>query len=145
MSVTLIVDRLNHLSLDEHIERLLRAQTKFREGLYEFIDALKDAKDQLPENTFQNELGLRLGMKKSTLSKWIAMGSSDYLMSKRDQLPPTLFSLYVFTLIEKKYHQYYGEQCFPIMDRLIKNGQITPHSERNDLEVILQEITQRIR
>ena len=31
------------------------------------------------------------------------------------------------------------------MDHLIKNGQITPHSERNDLEVILQEITQRIR
>ena len=31
------------------------------------------------------------------------------------------------------------------MDRLIKNGQITLHSERNDLEDILQEITQRIR
>jgi hypothetical protein len=31
------------------------------------------------------------------------------------------------------------------MDHLIKNGQITPHSERNDLEVILQKITQRIR
>jgi hypothetical protein len=31
------------------------------------------------------------------------------------------------------------------LDRLIKNGQITPHSERSDLEVILQEITQRIR
>jgi hypothetical protein len=145
VNVTLVVDRLNHLSLDEHIERLLRAQTKIREGLYEFIDALKDAKDQLPENTFQNELGSRLGMRKSVLSKWIAIGSSDYLMSKRDQLPPMFSSLYVLTLIEKKYSQHYGEKCFRIMDRLIKNGQITPHSERSDLEVILQEITQRIR
>ena len=145
MNVTLVVDRQNHLTLDEHVERLLRARGKIREGMYDFLDALKDAKNQLSENTFQNELGFRLGMKKSTLSKWLAIASSDYLMSKRDQLPPTLFSLYVFTLIEKKYHHHYGEKYFPIMDRLIKNGQITPHSERSDLEVILQEITQRIR
>ena len=145
MSVTQIADRQNHLTLDEHVKRLLDARAKIREGLWEFIDALKDARDQLSQNTFQNELGNRLEMKKSSLSRWLAIASSDYLMSKRDQLPAAFYSLYVFTLIEKKYHQYYGQKCFPIMDRLIKNGQITPHSERNDLELILQEITQRIR
>ena len=75
MSMTLVVGGQNHLTLDEHVERLLNARTKIREGLYEFIDALKDAHDQLPQNTFQNELGLRLGMRKSVLSKWIAIGS----------------------------------------------------------------------
>ena len=67
MNVALVVDRLNHLTLDEHVERLLRARGKIREGMYDFLDALKDAKNQLSENTFQNELGFRLGMKKSTL------------------------------------------------------------------------------
>jgi len=38
--------------------------------LWEFIDALKDARDQLSSNAFQNELGNRLEMRKSTLSKW---------------------------------------------------------------------------
>ena len=101
MSVTLVVDGLNHLTLDEHVKRLLDARTKIREGFWEFIDALKDARDQLSPNAFQNELGNRLEMRKSTLSKWIAIGSSDYLLSKRDQLPPTFSSLYVLTLIEK--------------------------------------------
>jgi hypothetical protein len=145
VSMTLVVGGQNHLSLDEHVTRLLDARTKIREGLWDFIDALKDARDQLPPNTFQNELGIRLGMKKSSLSQWIAIASSDYLMRKRDDLPPASSSLYVLTLIEKKYLQYYGQKCYPILDRLIKNGQITPHSERSDLEVILQEITQRIR
>ena len=145
MSMTLVVGGQNHLSLDEHVARLLDARTKIREGFWEFIDALKDARDQLPPNTFQNELGIRLGMKKSSLSRWIAIASSDYLTSKRDELPATFYSLYVLTLIEKKYLQHYGQKSISILDRLIKNGQITPHSERSDLEVILQEITQRIR
>ena len=145
MNVRLVVEGQNQPSLDEYVKRLLDARTKIREGLWEFIDALKDAHDQLSPNTFQNELGNRLEMRKSTLSKWIAIESSDYLLSKRDQPPPTFSSLYALTLIEKKYLQHYGQKCFPIMDRLIKNGQITHHSERNDLEVILQEITQRIR
>lgn len=145
MSMTLVVGRENQLTLDEHVQRLLDARTKMRDGLWDFIDALKDAYDQLPPNTFQNELGIRLEMRKSTLSKWIAIGASDYILSKRDNLPPTFTSLYVFTLIEKKYLQHYGQKCFPIMDRLIKSGQVTPRSERSDLEIILQEITQRIR
>ena len=86
MNVALVVDRQNHLTLDEHVERLLDAQTKIREGFWEFIDALKDARDQLSPNAFQNELGNRLEMKKSSLSRWLAIASSDYLMSKRDQL-----------------------------------------------------------
>ena len=40
MSVTQIADRQNHLTLDEHVKRLLDARTKIREGLWEFIDAL---------------------------------------------------------------------------------------------------------
>jgi hypothetical protein len=145
MNVSLVVDRQNHLTLDEHVKRLLTAQTKMREGLWEFIDALKEAQDQLPPNTFQNELGIRLGMKKSVLSKWIAISDSIYLLSKRDQLPPRFSSLYILTLIEKKYLHQYGDQCSKILDRLIENDQITPQTERSGLEEILQEITQRIR
>ena len=93
MSMTLVVGGQNHLSLDEHVARLLNARTKIREGLWDFIDALKDARDQLPPNTFQNELGIRLGMKKSSLSQWISIASSDYLLRKRDHLPPASRSL----------------------------------------------------
>jgi hypothetical protein len=43
VSITLVVGGQNHLSLDEHVARLLDARTKIREGLWEIIDALKDA------------------------------------------------------------------------------------------------------
>jgi hypothetical protein len=116
-----------------------------RESLWQFIDALKDAHDQLPPDMFQNELGARLGMKKSVLSKWIAISNSTYILSKRNQLPPRFSSLYVLTLIEKKYLYQYGDQCSKILDRLIENDQITPNTQCSELEEILQEITQRIR
>lgn len=76
---------------------------------------------------------------------WIAISDSIYLLSKRDQLPPRFSSLYILTLIKKKYPHRYRDQCSKILDRLIENEQITPQTERSGLEKILQEITQRIR
>ena len=145
MNMTLVAEGMNQLTFDQHVQKLLVARTKMRDGLWEFIDALKEAYDQLPPKTFQNELGIRLEMRKSTLSRWISIASSDYLVSKRDKLPAGFYNLYVLTLIEKRYLQHYGEKGFVILDRLIKSGQVTPHSERSDLEIILQKITQRLR
>lgn len=145
MNVILAPQRQNHLTLDDHVQRLLTAQTKMRESFWEFIDALKDAHDQLPESMFQNELGVRLEMKKSALSKWIAICNSDYILSKRDYLPPRLSSLYVLTLIEKKYTYQYGRKGSKTLDRLIENNQINPNTQCIELEEVLREITQRIR
>ena len=145
MIVRLAPQRQNHLTLEAHVQRLLTAQTKMRESFWEFIDALKDAHDQLPEAMFQNELGVRLGMKKSALSKWIAISASNYLLNNREKLPPRLSSLYVLTLIEKKYIFQYGAESSNILDRLIENNQINPNTQCSELEEVLKEITQRIR
>ena len=145
MSFAIVNGGKNNLSLDDHVDRILAAQSRMRVSLYEFIDAIRDAYDQLPQQTFQNELGHRLGMKKSILSKWISIATSDYLRGKRDCTPATFSSLYVLTLIQKKYHKRYGDQSLQKIDRLIESGKITSKSERSDLECILSNITQKIR
>ena len=135
----------NHLSLDEHVARLETARNKMREGFNEFLNALADAYDQLPENTFQNELGIRLGMKKSVLSKWISIVKSDYLMTNRTQLPSVMSSLYTFTLIEKQYEEWYGKKSQLMLGQLFDDGHINGTSERSDLETILSDINETIR
>ena len=135
----------NHLSLDEHVERIENARYKMREGFNEFLDALIDAYDQLPPNTFQNELGERLGMKKSVLSKWISIVKSEYLMSNRHALPSVMSSLYTFTLIEKKYEEWYCNESQLMLGRLFQEGRINGTCEKSDFDNLLAEINETIR
>ena len=44
MSVTLVSGGQNHLTLDEHVERLLNARTKIREGLPDNSVCIADSK-----------------------------------------------------------------------------------------------------
>ena len=135
----------NHLSLDEHIERLESARGKVREGFNEFLNALSDAYDQLPENTFQNELCSRLNMKKSMLSRWVSIVRSNRIMENRANLPSSMFSLYTFTLIEKKYNEWYGNKSELMLSKLFQEGRINASSGRSDIESVLEDINDLIR
>jgi hypothetical protein len=135
----------NHFTLDEHVQRLVFARTKIREGFFEFVDALIVAQEQLPEHTFQNELASRLGMKKWTLSKWMQICNSEYLMTNREHFPSVFSSLYTITLIEKKYQIQYGNDCMDRLDKLLEHEVITSTSERSHIESVLQDIIQKIR
>lgn len=135
----------NHLSLDEHIKRLEQARGKVREGFNEFLNALADAYEQLPENTFQNELCSRLNMKKSMLSRWVSIVRSNHIMENRDRLPSSMFSLYTFTLIEKKYNEWYGKNSQKMLSKLFEEDRINSSSGRSDIELILADINQTIK
>ena len=52
----------NHLNVDEHIERILRAKSKMKEGLIEFVIAMRNAYEQLPDKTFQNEIAQKINI-----------------------------------------------------------------------------------
>jgi hypothetical protein len=139
-----VVEKGN-LTLDEHIKKLEDARKKIKEGFNEWLIALREAYVQLPEGTFQNELGVRLGMRKSILSKWIQIISSNYLMNNRNDLPSTMSGLYTFTLIEKKYKEWYGDNHHSMLNQLFKKNYINPNTEHLTLENILQDIKNLIR
>ena len=136
----------NHLSIQEHINRVLSAKEKMRDGLYEFVNAIKDAYEQLEKNAFQNDLCSKLDMRKTELSKWISISKSEFITSNIQKLPSSFTSLYTITLIEKKYKIKFGEAAhYTKLKNLIKHNEISKYSERSDLELILKRITQEIR
>ena len=114
-----------------------------KEGLIEFVIAMRNAYEQLPDKTFQNEIGKRLDMKKSVLSKWLSISTSDFIVDNLRNLPTSFSSLYTLTLIEKKYKQLFGK--LNELDTLVESKQIHTWTERSDLELILKRITQQIR
>ena len=145
MNNVINIFRANYLSLDEHIENIILARDKMNESLYEFIDAIRMASEQLPPKTFQNELCSKLSMNKSVLSKWISISNSEFIKLNLSNLPTCFSSLYTITLIEKKFQERYKSSPNEEIQYLIKSGRITKQSERIELEEILRRISQDIR
>jgi len=143
MSLTLVSNR-NHLTIEEHITNIIDARENMKEGLYEFIQSIRNANEQLPIKSFQNELGLRLNMKKSVLSKWISIAQSKFIEKHLRKLPPSFSSLYTITLIEKKYIQMYPLNPQHYMCHLIYSRKLSSNSDRHECEVHLKRITQQI-
>lgn len=144
MSLTLLSNQ-NHLTIEEHILKILEARTKMDDGFYSFIESIRDAYEQLPTKSFQNELGERLNMKRSVLSKWVSISRSSFIEKHIRKLPPSLSTLYTITLIEKKYEQMYSTNFTHHMNQLVTDELITITTDRNECELILKRITQDIR
>ena len=144
MSITLVSNR-NSLSLEEHISRIVSARKTLKEGLYQFIFAIRDAYQQLPQNSFQNKLCKKLDIRKSELSRWISISASEFINDNIKKLPPSFSSLYTITLIEKKYAKKYPINYFERLNALIKDKEITSQTNRSELEQILKRVVQLIR
>ena len=114
-----LLSNQNHLTIEEHILKILEARTKMDDGLYSFIESIRDAYEQLPTKSFQNELGERLNMKRSVLSKWVSISRSSFIEQHIRKLPPSLSTLYTITLIEKKYEQMYSTNFTHHMNQLV--------------------------
>ena len=78
----------NSLSLDEHVNRIKTAREKLHTGMFETAHCIADAVEQLDGE--QQELCDKLSMSKGTLSKWISIGSNQFLMNNQKHLPPPI-------------------------------------------------------
>lgn len=76
----------NHLTIDEHVDRIRGALDRARTAVFDLVGAIKDAHDQLGKDVFQSQLAERLGMNPSTLSRWLQIGNSQFLMSQQERL-----------------------------------------------------------
>jgi transcriptional regulator with XRE-family HTH domain len=145
MSDLIEVLQPNTMSLDEHVTRISSALGRVRSSIFELVVAIKSAHDELGGSVFQNELADRLGMNKSTLSRWLQIGNSPSLKQKQDQLPATFSSLYDLARLEKKYVDQYGptdgERRF---GKLIDSGRVGPLSEQADIQALLKDIDEKV-
>lgn len=136
----------NHLSIDQHVDRIRNALDRARSAVFELVDAIKSAHDQLGGDVFQSQLAERLGMSASTLSRWLQIGNSQFLMNQQARLPGTFSSLYDLTRLEKVYVEQYGPtEAERRLAKLLEDGKVKPTSEQSEIQDLLKSIDDRVK
>lgn len=136
----------NRLTIDQHVERIRSALDRARSAIFDLVDTIKTAHDQLGGDVFQSELAERLGMSASTLSRWLQIGNSQFLIAQQARLPSTFSSLYDLTRLEKIYVEQYGPtEAERRLVKLLEDGKVSPTSERSDIQVLLKSIDDRLK
>ena len=127
----------NMMSIDDHIDKINQAKDKVQSGIFEMAEAVTEAVNQLDGR--QIELSERLGMSKGTISKWVSIGSNRRLIKMKEKAPLSFNSLYQLSSLDNHYNKYYGpdvgEKKFL---ELFENEEITPVSQRNDVDKIIR-------
>lgn len=134
------------LTIEEHVDRIKKCLEKTRESIFQTVITIKKCKDDLGDDVFQNEISSRLGMSPSTLNRWLSIGSSQFVLENKENLPSTFSSLYDLTLLEKKYVEFYGEtKSGENLQKLIETGKIGITSYQSDVRELLRSIELKIK
>ncbi len=78
----------------QHVARIEAAFKRASEAYFELVLAIKDARDDLGEVTFQKQLAHQLSISEPTLSKILRIADDPLLLKRHDSLPPTVNTLY---------------------------------------------------
>lgn len=136
----------NQLTIDQHVDRIRNAFDRARSAIFDLVETIKTAHDQLGRDVFQSELAERLGMSPSTLSRWLQIGNSSFLIAQQTRLPSTFSSLYDLTRLEKIYIDQYGPaEAQRRLVKLLEDGKVTPTSEQTDIQALLKSIDDRLK
>jgi hypothetical protein len=81
-------------SVTEHVARIEAALDRAREALFKVIVAVKEARDDLGEETFNKELAHKLSISPAVLSKYLKIAENPFLLKRQESLPPTVNTLY---------------------------------------------------
>jgi transcriptional regulator with XRE-family HTH domain len=135
----------NKMSLDEHVAHIQDALGRAKLAIFEVAGAIRAARDELGDEIVNSELADRLGMSKGTLSKWLRIASSDFILSNQNAVPSTFTSLYNLTQLESQYQQAYSSDAENRLLRLIEQGKITPASEIEEIKSLLDQIKARLK
>ena len=125
----------NQLTFNEHLERIQKLRNSIRKSVLEMANAIKDALDQLEDETFTH-LANELGMGRSTLYKWKDIADSNFLTNNQDALPESFTSLYKIALIEKKVVKVKKTDSLSYLRDYLDKGIINPQMTIEDVNVL---------
>ena len=139
------LSRISDLTIDEHIERIQRCLQRTRDSIFETVVTIKECKEQLGDDVFQNEVSERLGMSPSTLNRWLSIGNCEFIMNNKDNVPSTFSGLYSISRLEKKYNTFYPKDSDSRLQKLIDEDSIQLSSQNNDILELEQRIDSLIK
>ena len=85
--------KLSTHSVSEHVARIEAALDRTREALFKVIVAVKEARDDLGEETFNKELAHQLSIPYATVIKYLKIAADPFLLKRQDSLPATMNTL----------------------------------------------------
>lgn len=130
-----------HFSLEEHVLRIQQSFENLRGSIFEVVSSIRLADEQLGHEVFGTELSEHLGMSPSTLSRWLQIGRSDFLLEHQTKLPTSFSGLYELTRLEKKYVLMFGDtRGHNKLLKLITTGKVNQTSEQQDIQSLLHQI-----
>ena len=134
----------NNLSLEEHVDRIRSAMQSARDAIIEVAEAIRYCSLQMGEEVLKKDVAAQLGISSSTLSKWASIGDSKFILSHRQDVPPTFTGLYFITQIEKKYEEFYEKKAPENLQKLIETGRLNVSSQQADVQGLLKEINAKL-
>jgi hypothetical protein len=95
-------------SVSEHVARIETALDLTKEALFKVIVVIKEARDDLGEETFQKELAHQLSISQTVLTKYLKIADDPILLKRQDFLPPTVTTLYELALTHSELVKTHG-------------------------------------
>lgn len=129
------------LSLEEHVQVITEKQRRIKEAIWDYIQSIRIAFEQLGSDVFDSELAKELGMTSSTLNRWKSISLSEVVVENQDLLPPVFSSLYQVTLLEKQYKDFYGpNRGVKKIQSLINRRSIHPNTDTKDITFFVDQV-----
>lgn len=129
------------LTFEEHVDRIRQALENLKYSIFEVADAIHLAYEQLDGDVFQIELSEHLRMSQGTLSRWVSIGRSDFILNNRPDMPSTFTGLYQITRLEKMYLDGYGEdRAYQKLSKLISKRHITNTAEISHIQHLIKQL-----
>lgn len=131
------------LSYDEHLEKIRDIHTEFRRNLFALSYAVKDAVDQLGEESLAS-LAHDLAMGKSTLYQFNAIANSRFLYDYQHLLPDVFTSLHHIVILENQLSKQIGsrEKAYDQLATFVEQGRFHPSMSINDVRELRSEVEQ---
>ena len=81
-------------SVSEHIARIETALSHAKEAFFEVFLTIKQARDDLGDDTFQKVIAHQLSISEATVSRYLQIADCAPLFKRQELLPPTVNTLY---------------------------------------------------
>jgi hypothetical protein len=135
---------LSEKSVDEHAILIRRSFENVGIAIFQTLQAIRDANEDLGQHMFQKEMAAKVGMKPSTLKRWLQIATSPLITNQSSKsLPSSFRALYQTARLEKSYIREYQDGPDRVL-KLLESGKISASSTEKDIQVLQNVLQKRI-
>ena len=135
---------IHRKTIDEHAKHVERCYNSVQGAIFDFIDAIRDAQEDLGDALAQHEIGKRIGMHESIFSRWCSVAKSPLITNaSKEELPSSMNALYQISRLEKMYLKEYDDGEVKLQ-KLCDRGKISSNSLEKQIKSLIDQLQKRL-